>query len=61
MSVTGSLILLVTRPHPKKARNTRDIKNCGMQFECVNYYLLNRSYVASDKVTISIEINQLTV
>lgn len=30
-------------PAPKKARNTRDIKNGGMQFECVNYCLLNRS------------------
>lgn len=47
-STSPSLILLGTRPHPKKARNTRDIKNGGMRFECVNYCLLSRYNTPSE-------------
>lgn len=35
-------------PAPEKARNTRDIKNGGERFECVNYCLLNKSNTPSE-------------
>jgi hypothetical protein len=47
-SISLSLILLGTGPHPKKARNTRDIKNGGVRFECVNYCLLRRNNTPSE-------------
>lgn len=47
-STFTSLILLGTRPHPKKARNTRDIKNGGERFECVNYCLWTRNNTPSE-------------
>lgn len=47
-SVSTGLILLGTRPHRAKARNTRDVKNGGMRFECVNYCVLRRNNTASE-------------
>lgn len=47
-SAPTGLILLGTHPHPKKARNTRDIKNGGVRFECVNYCFLSGNNTPSE-------------